>query len=275
MKCFSLITECFLSDTHDIPILSLLRRMSNLEELNLYMTIRNRTTYIDGTYIHNEILVHKPRLHIFNFCFYTESRIKRLSEYDIQKTLSNIKNRQTTCIVNYQSNMGICHVFSLPYKFEEIAGLGSRFPNIIFNHVTRLWLEDNIPFEHEFFHRIAWSFPLLERLDVSNIEPQSSMFNEENSSVVKYPRLISLRLVNVCIDYLDQFLNETKAYLPRLTELETNYDDLKLVTEYFTRDATRVHCVKIKELNLGHAKIEYSKNFSVYFPLIGPSSIST
>ena len=80
--------------------------MSNLEELTLYIIIDNRTTFIDGTHIYNEILVHMPRLHIFNFYICTKTKIDHLvhhlSKDDIQRTFTNIKYQQVDCIVNYR-----------------------------------------------------------------------------------------------------------------------------------------------------------------------------
>ena len=87
-------------------------------------------------------------------------------------------------------------------------------------------------------------------------------------SIVEYPYLISLHLESVHIDYVEQFLNETKTHLPRLTKLTVNYDHLTIVTENFTRDTTRLNCIKVKELNYHERTIVHSKDFYVYFPLL-------
>jgi hypothetical protein len=140
--------------------------MLNLEELTLYLAIDNRTTFIDGNHIYNEIVIHMPHLHTFYFCFCTDIRIdplvNHLSKDDIQQTFINIKcQQQMECIVNYLNLTGTCHIFSLPFMFDYLGPIGNTFPSIIFNHVRRLWIYDKIPFNHEFFIRIAWSFPLL------------------------------------------------------------------------------------------------------------------
>jgi hypothetical protein len=87
-----------------------------------------------------------------------------------------------------------------------------------------------------------------------NFESQSQISDKSNSdvnqlyTVVEYPYLISLRLKLVHIDYVEQFLNETKTHLPRVIKLTVDYDQLTIVTENFSRDATWLNCVKAKEL---------------------------
>jgi len=68
-------------------------------------------------------------------------------------------------------------------------------------------------------------------------------------------------------DYIEQFLNETKAYVPCLMELEVVDFQLKAVTKNFTREDTRRNCVKIKQ-SFTLQSIEHSREFCVYFPLI-------
>ncbi|CAF0941836.1 unnamed protein product [Rotaria sp. Silwood1] len=281
LKYFSLTSVDYFTNKYDTGILPLFRRMSNLEELNLYIMAKDRTTFLDGTHIYNEILVHMPRLQIFNFYISTlvgiDPLVRHLSKDDIQRTLSNnIKYQQVDCIVNYEYNFVKCHVFSLPFMFEDLYNIGNTFPNVIFSHVRRLSVIDIVPFNHEFFNRIACSFPLLKDLGVVNFNPQSSISDERNSNdnqlylIVKLNYLISLYLVDVHIDYVDQFLNERKTHLPRLTELTIDYDHLTIVTDNFTRDTTRLNCINVKELNSYNTRVQQSKDFYVYFPLLKP-----
>ncbi|CAM4851822.1 unnamed protein product, partial [Rotaria magnacalcarata] len=88
------------------------------------------------------------------------------------------------------------------------------------------------------------------------------------NSIVKYSHLIWLELECVHIDYVEQFLNETKTNLPSLTRLTIYYSVLCNVTEDFTRYITRRNCIKVNQLNLGGGIIERSKDFNVYFPLL-------
>lgn len=71
--------------------------------------------------------------------------------------------------------------------------------------------------------------------------------------------------MNSHIDYVDQFLNETKTRLPRLTKLKVNYELLTIVTKNFTRDTTRLNCSKVKQLIVREILV-HSKDFNVYFP---------
>jgi hypothetical protein len=266
-----------LTDEHDTEVLPLLRRMSNLEELALNIINQNRTPFVDGTQINNEILVHMPRLYKFDFHIDTRTKlhdlVHHLSSDDIQRTFTNIGYEHVACILYYTTSNAICHVFSLPFMFDSLTSIGNIFPPIIFVHVTELALRDEVPFEHEFFIRIARSFPLLKKLHLFNSQSQSQMSNNCNSndnqlySVVEYPYLISLRILVSHIDYVEQFLNQTKTNLPHLTKLIVDYDQLAIVTNNFTRDITRRNCAKVKQLFTA-STIVHSKDFNVYFPLL-------
>jgi hypothetical protein len=112
---------------------------------------------------------------------------------------------------------------------------------------------------------------LLKYLTINNIRPPFWKFQEpppvDNNPylIVEYPHLISLDLIDADSYYLDQFLNETKTYLPHLTELKVMYDFLKDVTENFTRDATRRNCAEVKRFLVGNY-MTYPENFHRYFP---------
>ncbi|CAF1244678.1 unnamed protein product [Rotaria sordida] len=277
MKCFSLKCRCRKNE-YDTKILPLLRRMPNLEELTLNIINSKRITFVDGTQINNEILIHMPRLYKFIFNINTRTKpndlVHYLSNDDIQRTFTNIGYEQVCCIVNYVNiGIGICHVFSLPFMFDYLEYIGNKFPPIDFSHVVSLGVYDSVPFEHEFFIRIGRFFPFLKELRVINFESQSHISSELNfhdnqlHSIVEYSHLISLILMTVHIDYVEQFLNDRKTHLPRLTTLTVDYDQLTIVTENFTRDITRLNCTKIKELTIEESR-EHSKDFYVYFPLL-------
>jgi len=125
---------------------------------------------------------------------------------------------------------------------------GNTFPPMNFFHVINLNLtvHDIVPFKHDFFVRIARFFPLLKILCVFNFMSQLQISHELNSndnqlhSIVEYPYLTSPYLWYSHIDYVEQFLNETKTHLPRLTKLKVDYDLLTIVTKNFTRDTTRL-----------------------------------
>ena len=131
-------------------------------------------------------------------------------------------------------------------------------------------VHDIRPFEHEFFLRIARFFPFLKILSVSNVESQfmmNSYWNIDNNplySIVEYPNLISLDLRSSYIDYIDQFLNQKKTHLPRLTKLAVNYDELIMITHNFTRKSLLRNCAQVKELLFERA-FTHKKHFYNYF----------
>jgi hypothetical protein len=276
MRYFSLTCRCP-SDEYDTRVLPLLRRMIKLEELYLDIINEERTTFIDGTQINDKILVHMPYLHKFTFHISTEVELHHFTHYpsseDIQRTSNNIGYQQVCCILTYRIDTIICHVFSLPFAFDYLGHIGITFPSMDFSRVRELAVYDNNAFKHEFFLRIACFFPLLKKLRVINYGPQRQMEdnsisnNNELYSTVEYPNLISLCLRYSHIDYVEQFLNETKTRLPHLTKLTVNYDELRIVTENFTRDATRRNCAQVKQLDI-YETIVLSKDFYNYFPLL-------
>jgi hypothetical protein len=246
--------------------------MSNLEELSLHLTINDRTEFIDGNDIKNEILVYMPRLDRFNYSISTKIRFNYSMNHlrkDIQGTFSpTIYKQAAHCIINNGYSTGTCHVFSFPFMFDQLTDVGNTFPSIVFNHVRILTVHDSIPFQDEFFLRLSYSFPLLEQLCVINLKPQSSLSDQSNVNVyVKYPHLTFLSLRDVHIDYLEQFLNDTKTSLPCLTQLTADYNYLRIVTENFTRDRTRASCANVIKLNINEINV-HSQDFHLYFPLL-------
>jgi len=276
MKYFSL-TCCCPTQEYDTRILPLLRRMIKLEELTLDIMNKERTTFIDGTQINEKILVHMACLRKFTFHITTEVNLHHLTHYpsneDIERTFINIGYQRVCCIQNYIIDSVICHVFSLPFAFDNLEYIGNTFSPIDFSHVRELTVHDKNAFKHEFFIRIARFFPLLKKLSVINFRSQSQIRansvsnNNELYSIVEYSHLISLCLRPTHINYVEQFLNETKTHLPHLTKLMIDYDDLKIVTENFTRDETRRNCAKVTQLNIDKT-IVHSKAVYEYFPLL-------
>jgi len=251
--------------------------MSNLEELTLDIINSRRTTLVDGTLIQSQILVHLPRLHKFNFHICTEIKVNHpvddLSSDDIQRTFTDIGYQDVGCILKSIGGRAICHTFSVPFAFDYLEYIGNRFPSTVFPHVIHLGVHDIVPLKHEFFVRIARFFPLLKELRVINSESQSQISTKLDSddnqlySVVEYPYLVSLYLEHVHNDYVEQFLNQTKTHLPRLTKLIVDYNQLAMITENFTRDTTRLNCAKVKRLIIREIRV-HSNDFYVYFPLL-------
>jgi hypothetical protein len=107
-------------------------------------------------------------------------------------------------------------------------------------------LHDKRPFEHDFFLRIAQSFPFIKKLSLHNYEPQQN--DHLQWLVIKYPYLIEIDLVKIYEDYVEEFLNNKKICLLNNVHIRVCYYSLKKVTEDFTRDATRINCSTIIRL---------------------------
>ncbi|CAF1371554.1 unnamed protein product [Adineta steineri] len=283
LKCFAL--KSFLPFQQYDKIILLLRRMSNLEKLTLNLSIQDRNRVIDGTYIQHDILDYMSQLRSFTFyiCTYVDlvAVPYKLSSEDIQLTLTNIGQQHISSMVNYVTGVvnyafevrAACSIFSLPFEFDYLRDIGNNFPNIVFSYVTYLFIEDITPFEHEFFMRIARSFPLLKHLCIWNQKSQKKAglvtFSSDKCqlhSIIEYSHLTILDVKWAHKDYIEQFLNGTKTFVPCLTQFEVPYiDDLKVVTKNFTREETRRNCAKVEKITTIQGVI-HSKDLCLYFP---------
>ncbi|CAF4070429.1 unnamed protein product [Rotaria sordida] len=275
LKCFSLTNYNYIYDYDDL-VVPLLRRMTHLEKLTLYLRISktglfigDASPFIDGIHLHNEILVHIPQLHTFKYYISTETCTDysklRISNRDIQQTFTNIiKYGQTACIMDYYGACGtICHVYSLPFTFTHLYKITTHFPFIVFDTVTHLSVYDIVPFKHEFFMRINQAFPLLKCFTVENDGMQYWNYNDNPShSIIEFTHLTSLEITCAHMYYFEQFLAKTNTLL---TRLKVKYNYLKTVTINFTREATRLNCSKVKQLIVEDSTV-FSNDIYQYFP---------
>ncbi|CAF4292753.1 unnamed protein product [Adineta steineri] len=274
LKYFSFKYD-YLINSYDTNILPLFRRMKYLEKLTLYLRVQNRSTFLDKTHLENEILSYIPTLQLFTFYISTYNEtIDLFHNMVAQQSMIYIKNQHVNSIINYISDcIAVCSIFSIPFAFHRLEDIGNLFPDIIFNHVTYLLVQDINPFNHEFFIRLARAFPLLKTLRVFNCESQSSnttdvCLDESTSNVIaEYPHLTVLDVTGGEIDYTEQFLNETKTYVPCLIQLIVIYNDLRLVTNNFTRQETRRNCANVQRLEMIRP-LAHTHDFYVYFPLL-------
>jgi hypothetical protein len=253
--------------------------MSYLEELTLYIHILNELQFISGTHLDTKIRAHLPRLHTFTFYFACENDIGdrsiRLLNSDIEQTFINIKCGKIASMVDYvNSHTRITRVFSLPFKFHRLKDITNNISiNTQFHSVTYVTLRDKNAFRHEFFLRLSQVFPFLTNLSIDTVlEPNwrvHEFHRRDNDwcSAVTFAHLISLDIYSANMFYAEHFLNQTKAHLPRLAELNVRYDHLEMVTNNFTRDETRRHCAQVKRLNVKQC-IVYLNDVYQYFPLL-------
>ncbi|CAF3093244.1 unnamed protein product [Rotaria sp. Silwood2] len=249
-----------------------LHRMSNLEELTLFLTIlRNDSTYIDGNHLYDEILVHMPRLNKFTFSIITEIininiRSDFLLNNDIQFSFTKRGFNQVCSYAGYNSTESIIryHVYSLPYQFEIFINLNKFFRGGVFNKVPCLIMNDTNPFEHELFKLVSQDFSCLEDLHIVNTCPQKN--KQHSSTLVVFPHLLALSLHISHVNYAEQFLFEKNTHLPRLLKLTIDYEVFAMVTDYFTNDAVRHNCANLQSLDTNELFVR-PKHFHQCFPL--------
>ncbi|CAF3769969.1 unnamed protein product, partial [Rotaria magnacalcarata] len=277
LKCFSLYV-CRPTVDFDNAVVPVLCRMSNMEKLTLSFRVRRRNSFIDGIYLTDQVINYMSHLHTFIFDIANDNTIinahSKPSSDDIRRTFIE-RGHHVDCYIDYHTDkIGRCHVYSLPFTMERIHYITSRFPGGMFMNVRVLRVCDiDRSFENTFFAKISRSFPLLSELTVSNtterLEKPSYKWktSKEASSIIEYSSLVKLILVDVHIDYAEQFLSTLNTRLPCLNKLHIRYEHLTTVTENFTRDATRVNCEKRKCITFEYdLHLVQSRDFYLYFP---------
>ncbi|CAF4402623.1 unnamed protein product [Rotaria sp. Silwood2] len=227
LKYFSL-TSYNRAKKYNSHVVPLLRRMIYLEQLTLCLTVTNRSTFVDGILLNNEILDHMPQLQTFNFNIITRTNIttyvnKQLYE-DTRFTFFNGKFHQVEFYLDqYPDGMARSHIYSLPYKMNVMHDISNNFPG----GYLQIHKRRNYKTLHE------------------------AKMNNQMSSVIVFPHL------DICfgnIDIVEQLLVDTNTLLPRLIDLPISYSYIEEVTEIFTREATRRNCANIKQFHLYFSK---------------------
>jgi hypothetical protein len=280
LKCFSLTCELEIR-FYEESISPLLHRMSNLERLFLNLSIGRDIPYrsfIDGNNLKKDIINQMPKLNQFVFSIHSiisdfENSMHLPSNEDIKHTFKDLENYQITSYVDYFPKDKIiqCHIYSHPYTINYLYRLTNNFPGGLFKFVHTVSIIDEHPFEHEFFIRIAQSFPFLKILIIDNQSPQNhkqyqqSNENHQNLPIIKYPHLTLLSLFASHNDYIEQFLIDTKTCLSNYIRLNVYYHVLNRITNNFTRDTTRNNCAKVKYIyNIDQYNVP--THFYTYFP---------
>ncbi|CAF0901573.1 unnamed protein product [Rotaria sordida] len=276
LKHFSLATD-FYTSCYDTEVVPLLRRMLNLEELTLFLSVvRSKSTYIDGNQLYDKVLNYMSQLNKFIFNIHTRImndfiinnniKIDLPSNDDIRNSFikRGFKSIDTCADDKLINNRGNCHVYSLPYQFNEFLFMNSCFQGGKFDKVRLLTMFDIRPFEHELFKIISQDFPFLQQLHICNNHRQINE-HHHSSTLITFNYLFKLHLYAVHKDYVIQFLSDKNTRLPCLTNLIIEYKTLVAVTNNFTNDATRLNCSKIKYL-VTYEPFVRSQNFVAYFP---------
>ena len=261
-------------DTHLHP---LLRQMTGLEELSLRLYVTSRSTFIESTHLNRQILLYLPHLRTFHCDIFTHNPFMGAAfeqpMKEIQHLFYNNQYHELLCYIHRQRRRNArSHILSLPFVFDTMKSISSHFPGGLFTSVRHLVLYDSYcPLEHEFFVRISASFPLLTSLRIMADSPhekrrvQQPNGTEPIAPAVEFHHLTDLGLIGGHVDYAEQFLVDTNTRLPRLTKLIMAYEQLFIVTENFSRHATRRNCINIEHLYLTKV-IVYSKEMHAYLP---------
>jgi len=250
--------------------------MSNLQKLDLYLIICRKKTFVNGNDLKTNIINHLPQLNKFTFNIRSIISLKSQTDFpsnkDIQDTFKDFKNDQIICCIDYfeERKYSQCRIYSNPYQVKNYDNITNNFPGGLFNCVRQVSLYDERPFEHEFFLRIAQSFPYVEKLILFNKKPQNNkrfsklQKNNHNLLIIEYPHLTYLDLTDAHDDYVTQFLLDTKMRLPNNFNLFVHYKSLKRVTHNFKRDATRINCSKANYF-YDDAFSRFPQHFEDYF----------
>ena len=252
--------------------------MTSLKDLTLRLSTSNRLAFVDGIDLQTTILCHLPRVERFVFNITTSAvvikNINPPTAEGIQSVFFNERDQQLACYVDHHPHgRARCHIYSLPYVLNDLDSITSNFPGGVFPLVQHVSVADiHFSLEHEFFFRLNHSFPFLTNLKIfgwkaqKNKQPQQSNETNQLSSIIHFPHLFHLSICWKLIDYSEQFLLDTKAYLPRLTLLTIDYEHLETVTHNFTRQATRRNCANIKQVFCKKSMVHF-EHFYRYFPL--------
>jgi hypothetical protein len=242
--------------------------MKNLEELALAF-VGTHGSIVDGDNLEKNIIKHMTKLNkfTFNICSVIplDQPANLPSNEDIQNTFRNFQNNQIISSVDYflEENLFNCYIYSYPYTWTFYHNITNNFPGGLFKCVREISLHDERPFEHEFFLRIAQSFPFIKKLSLHNRESQEN--DNVQELIIEYRHLILLDLARTHEDYVEEFLNNTKTCLLNSVYLRVGYESLKKVTGDFTRNETGGNGSKISRLIVCGYKIELPK-LKDYFP---------
>ena len=163
------------------------------------------------------------------------------------------------------------HFYSSPCLGEYFSGISNRFPGGIFKSVRKVSLYDEKPFDHQFFLRIANSFPSMVHLSVVNHKAQQRqqsdrMTNDPQTvSPIRCARLNFLDLVRVHDYYIEQFLLDNQCRFLQPMSLFVRYQALEQVVHQLSKDQVKFNSDQVTRLWFSD---EYSQSHCIeeYFP---------
>ena len=248
--------------------------MLHLEKLTFYLRIDRQDVFTDPIDLINEFSMHMLRISSFNFYLSVLNNkndlARHLSNNDPKRNLTNKGYEEVLDMVCDRVEGSVYQIFTVPFEFALLMSVGYIFPNIVFKYVIDLCINITVTYEHEFLLRVVQAFPMLKYLYICaftpfSYGPRKPLINSQPHEPIEYRHLISLDIMRTDINYVEHFLNETHSHLPCLTELIVGYEDLRIITEDFTRETTRRNCANIRRLTNWRA-IAGSKDYYDHFP---------
>ena len=252
--------------------ISLLQRLSNVEQLTLLLAIGNKRNkhshFIDGYVLERDILPYMPQLRQFHF--HIRSILKNRFRTTIDQIRQSFRRQQPfDCVLDYFKNeYGQCQIYSLPFVGTRLDFISNRFPlfdtNNTFSNVTTLLLFDDIkPFEKIFFERLAQCLPRLKTLEIINQLEQQEKATAMKTHIV-FAHLAVLILYDIHMDYAEQFLYQIN--LSSLIELVIDKDILwKIIAE--NNEQARKNCSRVGTLHTFIPSNESTALIPNFFPL--------
>ena len=250
--------------------LEIFPRMSNLEELTLFLTVsRCNSTYINGNQLHDNVLSSMTRLEKFSFCIQTRLfnsviEMELPSEDNLRNSFFELGYKDVDAFgdVTYVDHRANAHIYSLPYPFKRFDCMTSAFQGGKFDQVRELIMFDRRPFEHRLFQIIARDFPVLQMLLVNNHKEQQ--VKDHSDKHITFSHLCEFSLTDSHIDYATEFLSNENMALPRLTGLSIAYETLATITNSFTDSRAPLICSQITRLVIGASFVRPTFVFSSF-----------
>ena len=226
-------SRAFASTSTLILIVPLIRRVVNLQQLKLYLTVyRPYDDYLDVVQLSDLLLNHLAQLRRFTFNIETTA-LNTIGDRPlptnkvIQRSFTGKHYQQLVSVVynGFNEDNSTCRIYSLPYDFYYFLDLDHSFPGGLFQKVRFLRMKDEHSFEDALFRIISHDMPYLEQLTITNKHPLKN--KRCSSTILGFPRLERLDLQYAHDDYVELFLLTTKTSLPRLSILRIRNQSLQ------------------------------------------------
>jgi hypothetical protein len=246
LKSFS-FTSFDLIHLYDYLIVPMIRRMVNLEDLQLYLTLyRPGDGCMDAEALSDHLLNHLPQLRRFTFHIQsTEPKCSGLTSLPtseaFRRNFGGRDDRPVVATVHNDPGLSwhVCRIYSLPYEFHYFFNLNHCFGGGPFQKVRLVTMRDRYPFDEALFRIISRDMPLLERLMIENEVPPRN--KPCSPTPLVFARLESVDLARAHDDYVELFLSKRRSSLPRLKSVRIGEQILKRIKAGLYSDSAHIN----------------------------------